>query len=57
MGARIAQRIERVSHPKEGDLLAFRFDQLGLLVFEFAGRCHLNEFCYGVTSRLASPGS
>src|SRR5918996_2646873 len=44
MGARIAQRVERLSHPKEGDLLAFHFDQLGLLVFQLIGRGHLHEF-------------
>src|SRR6058998_2906698 len=44
MGARIAQRVERFSHPKEGDLLAFHFDQLGLLVFQLIGRGHLHEF-------------
>src|SRR5712692_1796838 len=44
MGARIAQRVERFSHPKEGELLAFHFDQLGLLVFQLIGRGHLHEF-------------
>jgi hypothetical protein len=44
MGAGIAQRVERFSHPKEGDLLAFHFDQLGLLVFQLIGRGHLHEF-------------
>src|SRR5712692_1999354 len=44
MGARIAQRVERFSHTKEGELLAFHFDQLGLLVFQLIGRGHLHEF-------------
>src|SRR5712692_9670424 len=43
MGARIAQRVERFSHPKEGDLLAFHFDQLALLVFQLIGRGYLDE--------------
>src|SRR5438445_11043951 len=44
MGARIAQLVERFLHPKEGDLLAFHFNQLGLLVFQLIGRGHLHEF-------------
>src|SRR5437867_7507967 len=44
MGARIAQRVEGLSHPKEGDLLAFRFDQLGLLVFQLIRRGHIHQF-------------
>jgi hypothetical protein len=44
MRARIAQRVERFSYAKEGNLLAFYFDQLGLLVFQLIGRGHLHEF-------------
>src|SRR5712671_647784 len=47
MGARIAQRVERFFHPKESDLLAFHFDQLGLLVFQLIGRGHLHELGHG----------
>src|SRR5260370_40310914 len=38
------RRVERFSHPKEGDLLALHFDHLGLLVFQLIGRRHLHEF-------------
>src|SRR3970282_2929728 len=44
MRASIAQRIERFSRPKEGNLLALHFDQFGLLVCTLIGRGRLHEF-------------
>src|SRR5712691_3878689 len=46
-------RVGEAFHAQEGDLLAFHFDQLGLLVFQLIGRGHLHEFGH----RPSSSGS